>query len=342
MRGGRDAGGRCRPGCGRAWSTVTSRGTSQGPPRPCAAGQAPEQSQQPSAAPWGPQGRGWGRWQPRACGGGVVPRCGALRTPAAPSQQRAPKERAKPWGAWGARPRAGGEPPRRGWGCGAALRGPLPLRWGRGRSGLAAAPSLPHSPGPAPRRSAAAWGPPLGGAGRGGAGRGRGREPGGAPTPTIPAGRRRRGAGSVPGPRGQPGSGRGGAEAGWGAPREPEGGCQRRAQIPCALRDGVPGGCRIPGTAPGFPEDAASQRGSLETLPRSAPAPCGTAWGSFSRLHLKMAVIPLSHPCTHHTEPFYFWDSAGLWAVSILSAAVGSCLDPKPPTRWGLKRKLKI
>lgn len=287
MRGGRDAGGRCRPGCGRASSTGTSRGTSQGTPRPCAAGQAPEQSQQPSAAPWGPQGRGWGRWQPRACGGGVVPRCGALRTPAAPSQQRAPKERAKPWGAWGARPRAGGgEPPRRGWGCGAALRGPLPLRWGRGRRGLAAAPSLPHSPGPAPRRSAAAWGPPLGGAGRGGAGRGRGREPGGAPTPTIPAGRRRRGAGSVPGPRGQPGSGRGGGGGGMGSPEGAGGGLPKESTNPvCAAgrrsrrmphpgyRTWVPRGCPIPqsqlGNAPTI--GSSSVRNGLGELFQASP-----------------------------------------------------------------------
>lgn len=130
-----------------------------------------------------------------------------------------------------------GEPPRRGWGCGAALRGTLPLRWGWGRSGMAAAPSLPHSPGPAPRRSAAAWGRPS--AGPGGAGRGEGGGGSrGAPRPQRrgrdPAGRRRRGSDPVPGPHGQPGSGRG-AEAGWGAPRVAGGGLPKESTSPvCA------------------------------------------------------------------------------------------------------------
>lgn len=273
MRGGRDAGGRCRPGCGRASSTGTSRGTSQGTPRPCAAGQAPEQSQQPSAAPWGPQGRGWGRWQPRACGGGVVPRCGALRTPAAPSQQRAPKERAKPWGAWGARPRAGGSRP-----AAAGAAGPpsgAPSRCAGDGAGAGWRPPRPSRTHPAPLRAA----PPLRGgrpsAGPGGAGRGEGGGGSrGAPRPQrSPQDAAVEGRAPCPGPAGSP---------------APAGGGRRRDGEPRGSRRGAPKGehkSRVRcGTA--FPEDAASRVPHLGS--QRMPHPKEAAWKrSHDRLQLR-------------------------------------------------------
>lgn len=197
-----------------------------------------------------------------------MPRCGALRTHAAPSQPAKSsgfRKRERSPGRSGATPGRGGPDPGLG---GAApprlgLRGrppghpPAALGMGTERDGGRPVPPALTRPRSAPLRRCV--GPPLGGAGRGGAGRGRGREPGGAPTPTPRPGSRRTPPSRV-GPRARAPRAARLRQGGGGGMGSPEGGRRRapKGEHKSRVRSGT-----------AFPEDAASRvprLGSQRTL----------------------------------------------------------------------------